>query len=70
MRDQILDWLRREHSDPGQRTAMATATFLRVDESAVRQELATMLLSGEVQLVIIDRLPTYVPTSVARNTAS
>ena len=62
MGDQILDWLRREHSDPTQRTPMATAAFLRVDESAVRRELATMLLNGAVRLEIIDGLPTYVPT--------
>ena len=62
MRDQILDWLRREHSDPAQRTAMATAQFLRVDEGIVRQELATMLLRGAIRLVIVDRLPTYVST--------
>ena len=63
MRDQIFDWLRREHSDPGQRTVMAIARFMRMDEHIVRQELATMLLRGAVRLEITDGLPTYVPTA-------
>ena len=62
MRDQILDWLRRDHSDPTQRTPKAIATYLRVDEDVVRRELATMLVDSAVRLEITDGLPTYVPT--------